>query len=912
MHSDDTVSPPDLLERFRDWVTALDPALTSTFATLDEAWGSPSVVGRSASVKLAKTPLGRLIARYGDAELRAVGIWAQLRQSVQLHPQRTAAACHQLDQVIAQVSQRRLDWRAEEVAVLWQAVIAIEEQPPYRLAPLVGNALTATERLDIADRRPYEQELRWALRRLEPVNGRWGMPDPARAEELLLSVDARHPLADVTALLPVSGDGFAERLHAELADQLTANGIPGCVRHWKTRAHTFEMAGWKADRVERYRTEWLARAQELRAAAPGSDDVLRQVLAHIPTHRLSSRDGRSGPKPVFLSGFTEVTLVGMVWAAELVDADWVVPLLVDIAGTCATSMGGPPTNLRSWLLARAAAEVLARRPESAADQVARLLGDVAVAATLGSTGAADGIPENAKLAREVIEILAGWSGDGAVGQLARIRAKTKHKGIMKKLVAALDTVATRAGLTPDQLLERTVPTFGLGPDGSRAERAGEVRVVLSLDPTGTPTLTFVGPDGKPRTSVPAAVKNGHPELVVELRGTLKELKQALPVERARIETALADGRRWTAAPWRRYYLDHPVTGAFARALIWECSADGGVTWRSGLPVRDGDGWALTGVDGAAVPVDSEAAVRLWHPVRATLDEVRAWRERLYELELRQPFKQAFREIYLLTPAEVGTGGYSNRFAAHILKYGQAKALLAGRGWSGLQLGYYSEDGETGEAVKELTDADVDTRWRARFFVDLVNNAVADDYGHVGYCATDQVRFDRYDGAGWVAVSLVDVPPLLLSEALRDVDLAVGVASVAADPEWTDRGEERYHDYWRATGFGTLDESAQVRREALARLLPRLKIADRVELTDRFLRVRGSMRSYRIHLGSGNILMEPNDAYLCIVAGRPTSTGKLFLPFEDDRLSLVLSKAFLLADDAKITDETILSQIKGAG
>jgi hypothetical protein len=101
----------------------------------------------------------------------------------------------------------------------------------------------------------------------------------------------------------------------------------------------------------------------------------------------------------------------------------------------------------------------------------------------------------------------------------------------------------------------------------------------------------------------------------------------------------------------------------------------------------------------------------------------------------------------------------------------------------------------------------------------------------------------------------------------------------------------------------------VRRDALSRLLPRTKIADRVELTERFLRVRGTRRIYKIHLGSGNILMEPNDSYLCIVAAREKA-GSLHLPFEEDpMLSMILSKAFLLAADHKITDSTILRQIR---
>ncbi len=57
-------------------------------------------------------------------------------------------------------------------------------------------------------------------------------------------------------------------------------------------------------------------------------------------------------------------------------------------------------------------------------------------------------------------------------------------------------------------------------------------------------------------------------------------------------------------------------------------------------------------------------------------------------------------------------------------------------------------------------------------------------------------------------------------------------------------------------------------------------------------------------------MEPNDAYLCIVADRSTATGS-FLPFEEEggMLSIVLSKAFLLADDTAITDPTITRQLR---
>lgn len=57
-------------------------------------------------------------------------------------------------------------------------------------------------------------------------------------------------------------------------------------------------------------------------------------------------------------------------------------------------------------------------------------------------------------------------------------------------------------------------------------------------------------------------------------------------------------------------------------------------------------------------------------------------------------------------------------------------------------------------------------------------------------------------------------------------------------------------------------------------------------------------------------MEPGNRYLCIVQGAATkaSPHSLTLPFEGDHtLSLILSKAFLLAADLKIKDQSILRQ-----
>jgi hypothetical protein len=197
--------------------------------------------------------------------------------------------------------------------------------------------------------------------------------------------------------------------------------------------------------------------------------------------------------------------------------------------------------------------------------------------------------------------------------------------------------------------------------------------------------------------------------------------------------------------------------------------------------------------------------------------------------------------------------------------------------------------------------------RAEFWVNGSGNDALSPTGIYLQITTDQVRF--YRAGGTEPISLQEITPIVFTEVMRDVDLFVGVCSAGNDPNWHDGGDAGFGEYWQRISFGELSETAHTRQDVLARLLPRLKIANRASLEGRFLVVRGDLRTYKIHLGSGNILMAPNDQYLCIVPGARRGNQDMFLPFEGDTLlSIILSKAFLLADDTKIKDPTIVAQI----
>jgi hypothetical protein len=525
-------------------------------------------------------------------------------------------------------------------------------------------------------------------------------------------------------------------------------------------------------------------------------------------------------------------------------------------------------------------------------------------------GGSYGSPRSVRLANHCVQAIADAGLPASITELIRTERSTRHGSLLRAVRAAIEALAAAQGLTRDELVEMAAEDHGLGPDGTRRAPLADGWLAVIEATARTASVSYADPAGTHRKSLPTAVKQASTDCLTAVSKDLKAIRATIGNERARLDGCLAAGRSWNAPTWRRRCLEHPVTGQLARALIWTFStrpaAGAEAAVITGIPVTGKT--ILTG-DGTEVPAPETdvAEVRLWHPVNATAGEVRAWRQLLLDRRLPQPVKQAFREVYVLTPAEEATGDYSNRFAGHIFEQQRARALMKGRSWAPIPLAWWDDGIDHGVARRLYPGADGRPALRAEFFFDP-----ADYEDHAGdlyrYCASDQVRF--FDPESGDAIRLAEVPPLTFSEAMRDVDLFIGVTSVGADPEWLNRNEgRRFGDYWNRYAFGDLGAGAEIRREVLAGLVPMLAIADRCDLGDRYLKVRGDLRTYRIHLGSGNILMSPNDQYLCIVAARDGRAGKLFLPFDDDPvLSLILSKAFLLADDTKITDESITRQI----
>ncbi|WP_159079171.1 DUF4132 domain-containing protein [Plantactinospora sp. BC1] len=523
-----------------------------------------------------------------------------------------------------------------------------------------------------------------------------------------------------------------------------------------------------------------------------------------------------------------------------------------------------------------------------------LLLGVAVAPTSANT-----LPSQALL-YEVARAAGDFPTPEALAALIAARGVVRHRGVPKQLDRMLKRVERGLAERSDAVLR--LPDLGFDADGGCVVPVGDHQAVLTA--SEEVLLRWRRADGTLSATVPASVRRDHPERLKELRARVKQAREQLTALARILEAGLPAASAQPYRQWREGLAGNGLGWSVAKRLIWEFP-DASGRWRAGLPDDDwragdpdGSGELFRDVAGAPLPPpDPDAPIRLWHPVRAGVEEVRAWRELMTARRLRQPLRQAFREVYLLTPAEEETADHSLRFAAHIVHYRQLYALLKGRGWTTGMLGPW-DGGDSAQAYRVLAGG----TWRVGLHTDYLGEEGVECAG------TGRVWFERTSAGAWRSSPLTEVPAELFSEAMRDVDLFVAVASIAADPYWTD-GHTRYLDYWRDESRRELGSSARIRREALAGILPRTRIADRCTLTDRYLVVRGELRTYKIHLGSANILMEPDDSYLCIVPERRRTSGDLFLPFEEDRLGLILSKAFLLADDARITDPSILAQLR---
>lgn len=374
--------------------------------------------------------------------------------------------------------------------------------------------------------------------------------------------------------------------------------------------------------------------------------------------------------------------------------------------------------------------------------------------------------------------------------------------------------------------------------------------------------------------------------------------------------------------WRGRLIGNGLLRTLSEKLVWRfVDADGRAV------VARPEAGRLLDVGGNPIPgPGADARVELWHPMQSDAETVAGWRRHLAERRIRQPFIQAWRPIYGVTDAERDTATYSNRFAGHVLEQAPAMGILKKRGWAAFNRIVAGNSAEHERVRLVLPRHGV----AAEFWVAGIGTRIQDiEAAQRGaelyaFINTDRVVFFPLDQAtgkpGDAALAIDQVPAMAFTEVMYDIDHVIGRTSVGADRHWQDRGPDARHPLSERPAFATYrllyaagqsDGLAAARREFIASLLPGLAIADQCQVSEHYLMVDGRLNTYKISFGSGNVLVAPNDHYLCVVPNQsPRERPAAYVPFEgDDILSIILSKAFMLAEDDKVADPHIRHQIE---
>ena len=264
-------------------------------------------------------------------------------------------------------------------------------------------------------------------------------------------------------------------------------------------------------------------------------------------------------------------------------------------------------------------------------------------------------------------------------------------------------------------------------------------------------------------------------------------------------------------------------------------------------------------------------VRIAHPF--DLYSKGCWRDHqkyLFENRIKQPFRQVFRELYVKTEEELGMF-HSLRYAGNQIQPAKTVACLKSRRWvadieDGLQKIYYKEN-----IVAKIY-------------------AMADWFSPADIEAPTLEWVEFSDRKTGKAIKINDIPDIIFSEVMRDVDMAVSVAHVGGvDPE-------------------TSHSTIEMRSAIIEFTLPLFKLTN-VKLEKNHAHIEGKYGNYSVHLGSG-VIHKMGGTMINILPVHSQHRGKLFLPFadEDPKTAEILTKILFLAEDSKIKDPSIIEQI----
>lgn len=390
-------------------------------------------------------------------------------------------------------------------------------------------------------------------------------------------------------------------------------------------------------------------------------------------------------------------------------------------------------------------------------------------------------------------------------------------------------------------------------------KVGDIDIFINFDELGKAAIALIK-DGKALKDIPSRLKND--EYVKEIKAVHKSLKNQYSRARITLEKAMESGGVFTAGELQNLS-QNPVIYPLIQNLVFKSGSKLGY-------FRDE---TLIDTGNRRYELQPEDNCIIAHPVHLYKSgEWVAYQRNIYDRKIIQPFKQVFRELYRPNADEIESRTISRRYDGYQIQPKKAVALLRSRGWTanydeGLQKVYYEE------------------------------NIIAQIYARADWFSPADVEAPALEGVVFLdrkkdtLVPFTDVPEIIFSEIMRDVDLVVSVAHVGGvDPE---------------ASLST----TEMRTVIITEMLRLLKLTN-VEIKGAHAFISGILGQYTVHIGSGVVHKMASGA-VNILPVHSQHRGRIFLPFvdEDPKTAEIISKIIFLAEDAKIKDPSVLDQIR---
>ncbi|MCB9655763.1 MAG: DUF4132 domain-containing protein [Deltaproteobacteria bacterium] len=367
-----------------------------------------------------------------------------------------------------------------------------------------------------------------------------------------------------------------------------------------------------------------------------------------------------------------------------------------------------------------------------------------------------------------LDVLANIGSDVALMMLNGIAQKLKFKGLQGRAKEKIDEVAKRSGLTAEALEDRLVPDLDLEDDGSKILDFGPRSFRVGFDETLTPFV--VDASGKPRKNLPAANAQDDPVLFASATETWKAMKKdartLASIQIRRLELAMVNERRWKPEAFEALLVHHPLLTHIVRRLVLGTFSPSNALL-STFRVADDRSYANIEDDTFELST-ADVSIGVVHPIQMMDADLARWSKIFADHEILQPFEQLARETFRLTEDE--------REATELSRFGGLRVLTT------KLMGLESRDWRRGSPQDAGIVRDFDrvfgNGYLARLDFDsgimIQSLALSETYQIL-----QKVLLGHRESGLFTAPnhSLDEVPPIVISEVIRDLNALGGVSDV---------------------------------------------------------------------------------------------------------------------------------------